>query len=172
MQQGNILDRIESRILIGVTAFIGVMVLVGWVAINENARMSSFEEQYQARSIERGAALFSANCSSCHGPDGRGIANFGPGLNNPQFFGYDFAGLAEAAMENAQAEQAQLTEESEEINAVMEGLDTESETYEEDLAAYQTQDHRPRPEGTGSLAGTGIQKDHPPVTECLVGWGN
>jgi mono/diheme cytochrome c family protein len=70
------------------------MLLVGWVAINENARMRSFERQYQARAIERGAEIFAATCTGCHGVDGRGILGFAPALNNPQLFGYDyFAGI-------------------------------------------------------------------------------
>lgn len=79
----------ETRLLVGITAFVGLMVLVGWVAINEEARMAAFQERSHSRSIERGAALFATNCSNCHGTDGRG-STIAPGLNNPQFFGHDF----------------------------------------------------------------------------------
>lgn len=85
-----LIERIENRILVGTIAFVGIMVLVGWVAINENARMASFDRQYGARSIERGADLFAGNCSTCHGTDGLGILGRGPGLNNPSLFGHDF----------------------------------------------------------------------------------
>lgn len=84
-----IIPNIEGRILLGITMFVSIMVLVGWVAINEPGRMAAFEEQHTARSIERGAELFAANCSSCHDKDGRGGPQ-APGLNNPHFFGYDF----------------------------------------------------------------------------------
>ncbi len=90
MLQRMLIDRIENRILVGIIMFVGIMVLVGWVAINENARMSSFDRQYQARAIERGGMLFAANCATCHGADGRGIELFGPALNSPHMFGYDF----------------------------------------------------------------------------------
>ena len=33
---------IEGRIVAGITMFVGMMILVGWVAINEEARMQSF----------------------------------------------------------------------------------------------------------------------------------
>jgi mono/diheme cytochrome c family protein len=85
-----LIERIENRILVGIIAFVGIMVLVGWVAINENARMASFSRQYDARSIERGAELFAGSCSTCHGTDGLGILGRAPGLNNPALFGHDF----------------------------------------------------------------------------------
>jgi len=85
-----VVERIEHRILIGTTAFLGIMVLVGWIAINEGGRMASFDQQFLARSIERGGGLFIANCAECHGPDARGTTGVAPGLNNPQLFGHDF----------------------------------------------------------------------------------
>jgi mono/diheme cytochrome c family protein len=85
-----LIESIEGRILLGITMFVGVMILVGWVAINEPARMTAFERQHLGRSIERGAETFAANCSTCHGTDGRGIINRAPGLNSPHLFGYDF----------------------------------------------------------------------------------
>ena len=44
--------------------FVGMMILVGWVAINEEARMQSFVRQHTGRSIERGAELFASLCPS------------------------------------------------------------------------------------------------------------
>ncbi|NWF67970.1 MAG: c-type cytochrome [Chloroflexi bacterium] len=83
-------ERIETRILVGVVMFVGTLILVGWVAINETARMAAFEQQFNARAVERGAALYVSNCASCHNPDGYGQANRAPALNNPQLFGYDY----------------------------------------------------------------------------------
>lgn len=85
-----LIERIENRILVGIIAFVGIMVLVGWVAINENARMASFSRQYDARSIERGAELYAGSCSTCHGTDGLGLLGRAPALNNPALFGHDF----------------------------------------------------------------------------------
>jgi len=82
-----IIERIEGRILLGITMFASIMILIGWVAINEPARMASFELQHIGRATERGAELYAANCSTCHGTDGRGIAGRAPAINNPQLFG-------------------------------------------------------------------------------------
>ena len=85
-----VIPTLEGRIFTGIVAFVAVMVLLGWVAINEPARMAAFVDQHNGRSIERGAELFAANCSTCHGPNGLGIANRAPGLNNPMMFGHDY----------------------------------------------------------------------------------
>lgn len=90
MLQRNLVERIENRILVGIVMFIGILLLVGWQSIKENARMASFEQQFDARSVERGAKLFSASCSTCHNADGRGITGRAPGLNSPHFFGFDY----------------------------------------------------------------------------------
>ena len=91
----------EARILMGVTMFIGMMIMVGWVAINEEARMQAFVEQHTARSIERGAELFASLCSECHGEEGYGAGDRAPGLNNPHLFGFDPVGLQTAAITTA-----------------------------------------------------------------------
>ena len=92
---------IEGRILAGITMFVGMMILVGWVAINEEARMQAFVRQHTGRSIERGAELFASLCSECHGEEGYGAGDRAPGLNNPHLFGYDPVGLQTAAVTNA-----------------------------------------------------------------------
>lgn len=81
---------IENRITLGLLSFVLTMVFLGWAAINEGGRMQAFQVMEEARSIEQGAMTFAANCTACHGIDGRGTAGRAPGLNNPQFFGHDF----------------------------------------------------------------------------------
>lgn len=82
--------RIENRILIGIAAVTASIIVVGWIAINENARMQEFTERSHARSIEAGARLFETNCSTCHGVDALGLPGVAPALNNPQLFGYNY----------------------------------------------------------------------------------
>ncbi len=85
-----VFERIDHRVFVGILSFLAIMVLVGWIAINESARMAAFEEQFLARSIERGATQFNALCSTCHGIDGRGIIGRAPGLNSPYLFGHNY----------------------------------------------------------------------------------
>lgn len=112
-----LIERIENRVLVGIVAFVGIMVLVGWVAINENARMASFTRQYEARAIERGGHLFAANCATCHGADGLGINGRAPGLNNPALFGYDFLATWNDELESLSKEADQLEEEKTTLQA-------------------------------------------------------
>lgn len=90
MLERMLIDKMENRILVGIVAFVGIMVLVGWVGIKENARMQSFADMYHARSVERGALLFAHNCATCHGNEGLGLGGRGPALNSPHFFGFNY----------------------------------------------------------------------------------
>lgn len=117
MLQRMLIDKIENRILVGITAFVGVMILVGWVAINENARMAASERQFLARSIERGAELFAANCSTCHGNDGRGLLGRAPGLNSPHFFGFDYFAEIDGDLDAIARREAELNAELDALRA-------------------------------------------------------
>lgn len=81
---------IENRILFGIAFITGTIIIIGWLVINENARMEEFTDRAEGRKIEQGARLFENNCASCHGFEGLGIAGVAPALNNPHFFGYNF----------------------------------------------------------------------------------
>ena len=85
-----LVGKIENRITVGLISFVLIIVFLGWAAINEGGRMQAFQQMQAARSIEQGAMLFAANCTTCHGVDGRGKAQTAPGLNNPMLFGHDF----------------------------------------------------------------------------------
>lgn len=123
-----LIERIESRILVGTVAFLLIMVLVGWIAINEGGRMQAFERQYNARSIERGAAMWVTYCSECHAVDGRGQAGVAPGLDTPYLFGHDFLAGINGEAETLTAERdAQGTTDARraEIDARLAELDAE-----------------------------------------------
>jgi mono/diheme cytochrome c family protein/outer membrane murein-binding lipoprotein Lpp len=113
-----LIERIEGRVVLGITMFVAIMILIGWVAINEPARMAAFERQHLGRSIERGAELFASNCSTCHAADGRGIAERAPGLNSPHFFGYNF-------ISDINNDVARLQRQIDELNAQVADLTTE-----------------------------------------------
>ncbi len=76
----------QHRVMLGIGSFVGTLLLVGWVIINEPARMDVFTQQFQGRSIENGAATFISACATCHGADARGKAGVAPGLDNPMLF--------------------------------------------------------------------------------------
>ena len=105
-----VIRSIESRILAGITMFVGMMILVGWVAINEEARMQAFVQQHTGRSVERGAELFVSLCTECHGESGYGQSNRAPGLNNPHLFGFDPVGEQTAAITNSSRTLVRLNE--------------------------------------------------------------
>lgn len=143
-----LIDRMENRILVGITMLLASMVLVGWVAINETGRMASFQQQHLARSIEKGAELYANNCATCHGPGGEGSAR-APGLNNPQLFGHDYLASLDAEIAGVEDgiqrfEDLSATlsagEADDEAAAAQAELDAYSETWGEDpLAALNEQ---------------------------------
>lgn len=133
MLQRMLIDKMENRVLVGITAFVGIMVLIGWVAINENARMASFERQFTARSIEHGAHLYAANCATCHGNDGLGINGRAPGLNSPHLFGYDYFADIEREITALEAERDGLNAELAELATELVAEGTSDERQEEIL---------------------------------------
>ncbi len=142
-----IIPSIEGRILLGIVMFVSIMVLIGWVAINEPGRMAAFEEQHTARSIERGAELYAANCSNCHGKDGRGGPQ-APGLNSPHFFGFDFLATVNGEIGSRERELLQdIPDRIADLEAAREELFTEigeeglsDERREEIIAEIETID--------------------------------
>jgi mono/diheme cytochrome c family protein len=128
-----IIESIEGRITLGITMFVALMILIGWIMINEPARMASFEEQHLGRSIEQGAELFAASCTGCHGTNGQGIQGRAPALNNPHLFEHDFTAAingqvadAQRIIRDAYTLQTELVERRDELTAEL-GAETISE---------------------------------------------
>jgi mono/diheme cytochrome c family protein len=156
MFQRLLVERIEHRIIVGTLAFLGIMVITGWLAINELGRMHAFEEQFHARSVERGAMLFATNCTRCHGVDGRGLSGVAPALNSPHLFGYDFFRAIDTEVDLLNLELARegTTEERKtEINARIAELGTERAALETQMANAVTKGYDPaNPTRLGQLA--------------------
>ncbi len=74
------------KIILGILASLAAIILILLVGVTEEVRMQDQTENWEARSIENGAVLFSNNCSSCHGPDGKGLPGVAPALNSHYFF--------------------------------------------------------------------------------------
>ncbi|MBX3081785.1 MAG: c-type cytochrome [Anaerolineae bacterium] len=146
----------QNKLLLGIGAFVGIMLLVGWVAINEPARMEVFTTQWQGRSIERGAALFLNNCSTCHGTDGLGLAGVAPALKNPMLFLNDNpAKVAKAkvtdltgqltALQTAQTEYDDAVKALPDLQSKRDAIaDKNSQEYKDADAAFQAADAKIR----------------------------
>lgn len=76
----------EQRALLGTLFFFIAIIATAWAMVNEPVRLSTYDDQFLARSIERGAVIFDGNCSTCHGLNGEGIQGRGPILNHPPLF--------------------------------------------------------------------------------------
>jgi len=127
--------RIENRILIGLACVTATIILIGWIAINENARMEEFTQRAHARSVEQGAKIFENNCSSCHGTDGLGLTGVAPALNSPQLFGYNFFASidTEILLTNSQLDSSANPEERDALRARVAELEAERLALEETI---------------------------------------
>ena len=75
-----------AKIMWGIlSSLVGIIALL-LVLVSEVPRMEAQTVNWEGRSIENGAILFSNNCLICHGPNGQGILGKGPGLNSYYFF--------------------------------------------------------------------------------------
>lgn len=74
------------KILIGIAALLVAFAVILLTTITEDPRMALQAKNWDARSIENGAGLYANNCSSCHGPDGKGLPGVAPALQSHYFF--------------------------------------------------------------------------------------
>lgn len=74
------------KIAWALVSVIVMLVIVAFVGVTEEGRMEAQTDNWEGRSIEKGAALFDGNCSTCHGSDGKGLPNVAPALNSRYFF--------------------------------------------------------------------------------------
>jgi mono/diheme cytochrome c family protein len=59
----------QIKIVIGTVAFMIAMMVLGYSALREPARLERFTNAELGRSIEAGAEIFANNCVTCHGVD-------------------------------------------------------------------------------------------------------
>jgi mono/diheme cytochrome c family protein len=77
-------NRVQLELFLTVLAIVAAVGLVSFQ--NDTARMESWEARQRAQGIQRGAALYAANCRSCHGVNGEGVGDLGPAFNDAHFF--------------------------------------------------------------------------------------
>lgn len=61
----------QIKIIIGTVAFMLAMMVLGYAALREPARLVRFTEARVARQIQVGAHLYDANCTNCHGVEAK-----------------------------------------------------------------------------------------------------
>lgn len=61
----------QVKLLIATAAFMLTMIIFGYAALREPARMETTTAAFEARTVEKGAAIFFNNCATCHGIDGK-----------------------------------------------------------------------------------------------------
>jgi len=61
----------QVKVIIGTIAFMLAMIVLGVIALFEPARLEKTTQAYTGRQIEKGAAIFSQTCSTCHGAEGK-----------------------------------------------------------------------------------------------------
>lgn len=71
----------QVKVVIGTVAFMLTMMIMGFAALREPARLEEFSLAFEGRSIESGARIYDGNCSTCHGVNGRGEVCYDAGGN-------------------------------------------------------------------------------------------
>lgn len=61
----------QVKVIIGTVAFMIAMMVFGYATLREPARLERFTAARTGRQIEAGAHLYTNNCATCHGVDGR-----------------------------------------------------------------------------------------------------
>lgn len=74
------------KIGLGIAAVLLTIAVLFFLGVIEERRMSAQEANWAGRGIEKGAEIYANNCSSCHGPDGKGLPSVAPALHSKYFF--------------------------------------------------------------------------------------
>ena len=61
----------QVKIVITTIAFMLTMIVFGYAALREPARMETFTKAYEGRQIEYGGTIYHGNCATCHGEHGK-----------------------------------------------------------------------------------------------------
>jgi mono/diheme cytochrome c family protein len=71
----------QVKVVIGTIAFMLTMMILGFAALREPARLEEFSLAFEGRSIETGARIFDSNCATCHGVSGKAEECYDAGGN-------------------------------------------------------------------------------------------
>lgn len=73
----------QVKIVIGTIALMLTMIILGFAALREPARLEDFTLAREGRQIENGAELFQGQCATCHGRDGKAESCFDAATGEP-----------------------------------------------------------------------------------------
>ncbi len=71
----------QVKVVIGTITFMLTMMIMGFAALREPARLEKFSHAFEGRSIESGARIYAGNCATCHGVSGKGEECYDTGGN-------------------------------------------------------------------------------------------
>ncbi|MFZ0546715.1 MAG: cytochrome c [Candidatus Promineifilaceae bacterium] len=74
----------QTKVIIGTIAFMLSMIILGFATLLEPARLEKTTMAYEGRQVEKGATIFQANCSTCHGINGKIEQCFNAASGEPQ----------------------------------------------------------------------------------------
>lgn len=80
------MKRVQLEIVLGTILVLLSTAIVVILGIQEPQRLAEYEVQQRAEKIEFGAAVFTTNCTRCHGSQAQGIAGVAPSLRDNAFF--------------------------------------------------------------------------------------
>jgi mono/diheme cytochrome c family protein len=69
----------QVKVTIGTIALMLIMIVFGYAALKEPARLERYTDAELGRSIETGADLYAQNCANCHGVQGLAEECYDPG---------------------------------------------------------------------------------------------
>ncbi len=78
-------ENYDRFIYFGLVLTVATAVLVGLYGWSETARMEASAQARRLARAERGAGLYQARCTPCHGAMGEGASGLGPALNSQAF---------------------------------------------------------------------------------------
>jgi mono/diheme cytochrome c family protein len=73
----------QVKIIIGTISFMLTMIILGFAALREPARLEAFALAEEGRAVENGARIFFGNCATCHGIEGRAEQCFDAASGEP-----------------------------------------------------------------------------------------
>lgn len=80
------MNRLQRDLAFGLIASLALASMLVYSLLGQEERMQRWRKSSTARQIEAGAQVYSNHCANCHGSNGGGVGELGPGLADAHFF--------------------------------------------------------------------------------------